>query len=64
MSPHQLNAYGFSHSGDDARIAPWHVRGTSSRHEFASLMVAAGVNARALSTIMSHATIAMTFDTY
>jgi integrase len=27
-------------------------------------MIAAGVNAKALSVIMGHATIAMTFDTY
>ena len=27
-------------------------------------MIAAGVNAKALSSIMGHATIAMTFDTY
>jgi integrase len=35
-----------------------------ARHTCASLMIAAGVNAKALSTIMGHATIAMTFDTY
>jgi integrase len=35
-----------------------------ARHTFASLMIAAGVNAKALSTIMGHATIAITFDTY
>src|SRR5207247_3883998 len=31
-----------------------------ARHTFASLMIAAGVNAKALSTIMGHATIAIT----
>jgi integrase len=31
-----------------------------ARHTAASLMIAAGVNAKALSTIMGHATIAMT----
>jgi integrase len=35
-----------------------------ARHTFASLMIAAGVNAKALSTIMGHATIAITFDVY
>ena len=37
---------GFSYSGDDARVASGHVRGTSSRHDFASLLIAAGVKAR------------------
>ena len=35
-----------------------------ARHTFASLMIAASVNAKALSTIMGHATIAITFDVY
>ena len=35
-----------------------------ARHTCASLMIAAGVNPKALSAIMGHATIAMTFDTY
>ena len=35
-----------------------------ARHTFASLMIAAGVNAKALSTIMGHATIGITFDVY
>lgn len=35
-----------------------------ARHTCASVMIAAGVNAKALSAIMGHATIAMTFDTY
>jgi integrase len=34
------------------------------RHTFASLMIAAGVNAKALSTYMGHATIAITLDRY
>jgi integrase len=34
------------------------------RHTFASLMIAAGVNAKALSTYMGHATIAITIDRY
>lgn len=34
------------------------------RHTFASLMIAAGVNAKALSTYLGHANIAITFDRY
>ncbi|HWH46133.1 MAG TPA: tyrosine-type recombinase/integrase [Thermoleophilaceae bacterium] len=34
------------------------------RHTFASLMIAAGVNAKALSTYMGHASIAITLDRY
>jgi integrase len=34
------------------------------RHTFASLMIAAGVNAKALWTFMGHATIAITLDRY
>jgi len=35
-----------------------------ARHTFASLMIAAGVNAKALSTYMGHANIAVTLDLY
>ncbi|HEY4897473.1 MAG TPA: tyrosine-type recombinase/integrase [Solirubrobacteraceae bacterium] len=35
-----------------------------ARHVCASVLIAAGVNAKALSVIMGHSTIAMTFDTY
>jgi len=34
------------------------------RHTFASLMIAAGVNAKALSTFMGHSTITITMDLY
>jgi integrase len=34
------------------------------RHSFASLMIAAGVNAKALSTYMGHANISITLDRY
>ncbi len=34
------------------------------RHTFASLMIAAGVNAKAISTYMGHASIEVTFDKY
>ena len=35
-----------------------------ARHTFASIMIAAGVNAKALSVYMGHANIAVTFDRY
>lgn len=35
-----------------------------ARHTFASMMIAAGVNAKALSTYMGHATVAITYDRY
>lgn len=35
-----------------------------ARHTFASLMIAAGCNAKALSKIMGHASISITFDVY
>jgi integrase len=34
------------------------------RHTFASFMIAAGVNAKALSVYMGHASVAITFDLY
>ena len=34
------------------------------RHSFASLMIAAGVNAKALQTFMGHANISITLDRY
>jgi integrase len=34
------------------------------RHTFASLMIAAGVNAKALSTYMGHASVTITLDRY
>ena len=34
------------------------------RHSYASLMIAAGTNAKALSTYMGHANIAITLDKY
>jgi integrase len=34
------------------------------RHTFASLMIAAGVNAKALQTFMGHSTVTTTLDTY
>ncbi len=34
------------------------------RHTFASLMIAAGENPKAIQTFMGHATIQMTFDRY
>ena len=52
------------------RDAAWKARGSTRitlhecRHTFASLMIAAGVNAKALSTYMGHANIAITLDRY
>ncbi|MGH2846739.1 MAG: tyrosine-type recombinase/integrase, partial [Thermoleophilaceae bacterium] len=34
------------------------------RHTFASLMIAAGVNAKALSTFLGHASVTITLDRY
>jgi integrase len=58
-----------SSSGERARRA-WRraglrpIRLHDCRHTFASLMIAAGVNAKALSTFMGHATISITLDRY
>lgn len=35
-----------------------------ARHTFASLMIVAGVNAKALSTYLGHASVTITFDRY
>lgn len=35
-----------------------------ARHSYASFMIAAGVNAKALSTYMGHSSIKVTFDLY
>ena len=35
-----------------------------ARHTFASLMIAAGVNAKALSTYIGHASVTITYDRY
>mgnify|MGYP001226974761 CR=1 FL=1 len=50
----------------EGRAMPEHGRITlhECRHTFASLMIAAGVNAKALSTYMGHANIAITLDRY
>ena len=54
---------------DRARKA-WAQAGVTSiglhecRHTFASLMIAAGVNAKALSTYMGHSSITITLDRY
>lgn len=54
----------------DRMRSAWRVSGLvplglhEARHTYASLMIAAGVNAKALSTYMGHANIAITFDRY
>lgn len=35
-----------------------------SRHTYASLMIAAGVNAKALQTYMGHSSVTVTYDRY
>jgi integrase len=50
--------------------AAWKVAGLdritlhACRHTFASLMIAAGVNAKALQSYMGHSSIRVTFDLY
>jgi integrase len=41
-----------------------HLRLHQARHTYASFMIAAGVNAKALSSFMGHASITVTFDLY
>jgi integrase len=36
----------------------------SARHSFASIMIAAGVDAKAIQTYMGHSSITVTYDTY
>lgn len=55
----------------DARAkAAWRKAGVETitlheaRHTFASLMIAAGVNAKALATYMGHASVTITYDRY
>ncbi len=57
---------GLQHRADDAWKAAGLTRITphECRHSYASLMIAAGVNAKALSTYMGHANIAITLDRY
>ena len=51
-------------------LAAWKVAGLEpiglheARHTFASLMIHAGVNAKALSTFMGHASVTITYDRY
>ena len=46
----------------DAELQPLGLH--EARHTYASLMIAAGVNAKALSTFMGHASITITLDRY
>jgi hypothetical protein len=51
-------------------LAPWGRAGLrpitlhEARHTFASIGIAAGVNAKALSTYMGHASVTITYDRY
>lgn len=55
---------------DTRAKAAWHRAGLGpitlheARHTFASLMIAAGVNAKALATYMGHASVTITLDRY
>jgi len=40
------------------------IRLHEARHTFASLMIAAGVNSKVLSTVLGHASVAITLDRY
>jgi integrase len=57
-------------AANDRARAPWTEAGLpamtlhGARHTFASLMIAAGVNAKALSVFMGHSNIAITMDLY
>ena len=57
---------GRSAAADEARrkLGSTRIRLHECRHTFASLMIAAGVNAKALSTYMGHASITITLDRY
>ena len=43
---------------------PGRLRLHQARHSYASFMIAAGINAKTLSTYMGHSSIKVTFDTY
>ena len=46
----------------EAELAPIGLH--EARHTYASLMIAAGVNAKSLSTYMGHASVTITYDRY
>jgi integrase-like protein len=46
----------------DANLEPLTLH--EARHTFASLMIAAGVNAKALATYMGHSSVTITYDRY
>ena len=48
----------------DARRSLGRLRLHQARHTYASFMIAAGVNAKALSSFMGHSSIKVTFDLY
>jgi integrase len=63
-TPHQIRklATAAKSTWADASLVPLSLH--DARHTYASLMIAADVNAKALSTFMGHANIAVTFDLY
>jgi hypothetical protein len=66
QGPKPFNPHAVVKRADDAWEAAGLERITphECRHSFASLMIAAGVNAKALSTYMGHANISITLDRY
>ena len=56
------NANGTRRDSELAQLAPIALH--ECRHTFASLMIAAAVNAKALSTYMGHASVMITLDRY
>jgi integrase len=60
LTPYEVWVQGGQPYRGHAGVRSW----WEARHTCASVMIAAGVNAKALSAIMGHATISMTFDTY
>ena len=51
-------------SGQIGVLAPFTIGLHECRHTFASLMIAAGVNAKALSSFMGHSSVTITLDRY
>ncbi len=61
FDPWQVNGRA-SKAWKDAKLAPIGMH--EARHTFASLMIAAGVNAKALSSYMGHSSVTITYDRY
>lgn len=64
VSPFKPTGIGFRAGVDWRRAGVERITPHECRHTFASLMIAAGVNAKALSEFLGHANIGITLDTY